>query len=237
MPNETPRSMSIFRINEKMTGPAAIIASTIFLCLAAIYFSPAQIPHKIAFPLALLTVSGLWLCPIPIVLAMAFSTAGDYFGSCGNFLAQMGCFALTHVMLITFFIRRYFKKVEPDFKLTDKAKGFLAIIILCTGLIIFAAFTQVLPGAPHGIIRTGAGLYTCIICTMLIFAMLQRSSLYALGALLFVMSDFILAWNRFVEPVDNATWFIMVPYYLGQWLLYIRSTSFRAGPEMRLMRF
>ena len=99
------------------------------------------------------------------------------------------------------------------------------------------AFSEIVVKSPAGIIRTGAGIYTVLICIMLILALLQRSSLYALGALLFVFSDFILAWNMFTSPIENAGLLIMIPYYLGQWLIYIRSTSFRVGPEMRLMRF
>ena len=72
---------------------------------------------------------------------------------------------------------------------------------------------------------------------MLVLALLQRSSLFALGAVLFVFSDFILAWVLFVETIDESRLLIMIPYYAAQWLLYIRSTSFRVGPEMRLMRF
>ena len=30
---------------------------------------------------------------------------------------------------------------------------------------------------------------------------------------------------------------VLVTYFLAQWLLFIRSTKFRVGPEMRLLRF
>lgn len=229
--------MAILHTRPEHSKTATIACSVLFSCAAAMYFIPADIPHKIAFPLGILAVSALWLCPWQIFLAMAFSAAGDLCGSFGSFMGQMGAFAAAHIMFIWFFIGRYFKKVEPDFKLTGKAKGFLAMVLLCTGLIMYVAFTRIIPGAPAGAIRIGAGIYACLICMMLVTAMLQRSSLFALGALLFVFSDFILAWNRFSEPIENARVLIMVPYYLGQWLIYIRSASFRVGPEMRLMRF
>lgn len=229
--------MSIFNIHTKHVKAAAIASSIAFLCAAILYFSPVELDHKIAIALTILTFASLWLCPLPITFAMAFSAIGDYFGSCSNFIGQMGFFALAHVSFIFFFVDRYFKKVEPDFKLTGKAKGFLALMIMCAALILYVAFTRILPEASEGIVRTGVGIYACLICTMLISAMLQRSSLYALGALLFVFSDFTLAWNKFVDPIEHSRYFIIVPYYLAQWLLYIRSTSFRVGPEMRLMRF
>ena len=229
--------MSLFKIQTKHVKAAAIASSVAFLCAAAIYFSPVELDHKIAIALSILTLSSLWLCPLPITFAMAFSAIGDYFGSCGNFIGQMGFFALAHVAFIYFFADRYFKKVEPDFKLTSKAKGFLGLMLICAALILYVAFSRIVPEAPAGIVRIGVGIYACIICTMMISAMLQRSSLYALGALLFVFSDFTLAWNKFVDPIEHSRYFVIVPYYLAQWLLYIRSTSFRVGPEMRLMRF
>jgi uncharacterized membrane protein YhhN len=100
-----------------------------------------------------------------------------------------------------------------------------------------AAFSKIVTNAPAGVLRIGTGIYVLLICFMLGLALFQRSSLYALGAVMFVFSDFILGWNLFTEPIRNSKWLIIIPYYFGQWLIYIRSTSFRVAPEMRLMRF
>lgn len=216
---------------------AAIVSSVVFICLAGLYFSPAGIPFKIAFPLASLAIASFWMCPWQITAALLFSTAGDAAGAAGNFLLQMGSFAVAHIFLILHFVKRYREKVERDRKLTEKAKGFTILIILMCLFVAGVAFSRIIINAPAGVIRTGAGIYAILICTMLAMALLQRSSLYALGALMFVFSDFILAWNKFTSPIENAGLLIMIPYYLGQWLIYIRSTPFRVGPEMRLMRF
>jgi uncharacterized membrane protein YhhN len=168
---------------------------------------------------------------------MGFSALGDYMGTIHNFWGQMGFFALAHVWLISFFINRYLRKVERDGKLTAKAKGFLAIMTFCVGVVLVFALTNITSHAPEGVIRIGTQIYAVIICTMLMMALLQRSSLYALGAVLFVFSDFILAWNKFVEPVPYRNYLVLGTYFLAQWLLFIRSTKFRVGPEMRLLRF
>jgi hypothetical protein len=83
-----------------------------------IFFLPVNIPHKLALPVFTLFVAGLWLIPWQMALAMLFSALGDYMGSCGNVIGQMGFFALAHVWIIIYFIRRYINKVEPDGKLT-----------------------------------------------------------------------------------------------------------------------
>lgn len=229
--------MAVFRLEDRFLKPVAFIATGLFLCMAAIFFLPINIPHKVAFPLIILSIAGLWLLPWQMLLAMIFSAAGDYMGSCGNFIGQMGFFALAHVWLISFFINRYLRKVERDGKLTAKAKGFLAIMTFCVGVVLVFALTNITSHAPEGVIRIGTQIYAVIICTMLMMALLQRSSLYALGAVLFVFSDFILAWNKFVEPVPYRNYLVLGTYFLAQWLLFIRATPYRIKHPLRLMRF
>lgn len=231
------KNMSIIKVKESKVRSIALTVTAAYLLASALFFLPVEIPHKVTIPVAILAVSALWMCPWQMAMAFIFSAIGDYMGSCGNFLAQMGFFAIGHIWFIAYFIRRYFSKVEKDMKLTAKAKGYLVMVIFCTLTLLATAFIKIVPGAEPGIIKVGVGIYACIISLMLLTALLQRSSLFALGAVLFVFSDFIIAWNMFVEPVPYRTYLVLVTYYLAQWLLYIRSTSFRVGPEMRLMRF
>ena len=229
--------MAILRLDPKKVKATVLGVSGLFLILTVLFFLPVSIPHKLAFPVFTLFIAGLWLIPWQMALAMLCSALGDYMGTCGNFIGQMGFFALAHVWIIVYFIGRYIRKVEPDRKLTGKAKGYLAMVLLCAATLLAVVFTKVLPGAPAGIEKIGASCYAVIICTMLTLGLLQRSSLYALGATLFVFSDFILAWNRFVEPVPYRNYLVLVSYYLAQWLLFVRSTEYRIKNPVRLMRF
>ncbi len=229
--------MAIFRLNDRYTGPAAMTVTGLFLCASVFFFLPVELAHKITIPVGILAAASLWLCPWQMTLAFLFCTLGDYMGSCDNFIGQMGFFAAGHVWFTAYFVRRYFSKVERDRKLTGKAKGYLAMVIFCIIVLLCTAFIKIAPGASEGIIRAGVCIYATIISTMLFTAMLQRSSLFALGAVLFVFSDFIIAWDDFVDPIPYRRYLVMVTYFLAQWLLFIRSTKFRVGPEMRLMRF
>jgi uncharacterized membrane protein YhhN len=229
--------MTVFKLKDSKIKPVALTISAIYLLLTVFFFMPVDIPHKITPCVSALFIASLWLCPWQMSLALLFSALGDHFGSCNNFIAQMGFFALGHVWFIVYFIGRYFRKVEPDFKLTGKAKGYIAIVMFCIIALLCVAFTRIVPETPKGIIRIGVSIYATLISTMLATAMLQRSSLFALGAILFVFSDFILAWHKFVEPVPGRHYLVLVPYFLAQWLLFIRATKFRVGPEMRLLRF
>lgn len=229
--------MAILKLNERYTRPAALAATGLYLCVCVLFFLPVEIPHKITYCVSILTLASLWLCPWEIALALLFSTLGDHMGSCNNFLGQMGFFAIGHVWYIVYFVRRYFERVEKDRKLTGKAKGYLAMVIFCALALLTVAFTRIAPEAPAGIIRIGVCIYATLISIMMVTALLQRSSLFALGAILFVFSDFIIAWNKFVEPVPYRHYLVLVTYFLAQWLLFIRSTKFRVGPEMRILRF
>lgn len=230
-------NMKGLHLKEQYIKTAALAETGIFISLVLIFFLPIDIPHKLAFPVFTLFIAGLWLLPWQMCLAMLCSALGDYMGSCGNFIGQMGFFALAHIWIISYFIKRYKEKVEPDRKLTAKAKGYMTMVIFCTLALLTVAFTVILPGAPQGIEKIGASCYAVIISTMLLLGLLQRSSLYALGAVLFVFSDFILAWNRFVEPVPYRNYLVLGTYYMAQWLLFIRSTKYRIKNPVRLMRF
>ena len=229
--------MSIFKLQENKIRPVALAATGLFMFFAAIYFAPVEIPHKITLTVGSAFVVSLWLCPWQISMALLFSALGDYFGSCHNFLAQMGTFAVAHVFYAYYFINRWLTKVEADRKMTSKAKGMAFLMLMMIIALLVFVYIKVVPCAPEGIIRSGVCIYALLICTMFYFALMQRSSLFALGAVLFVFSDFILAWNKFVEPIEQNRLLIMVPYYLGQYLLFIRSTPYKVKKGLRLFRF
>lgn len=89
-------------------------------------------------------------------------------------------------------------------------------------------FVRVVPCAPAGVLRVGVSIYAVL---------MQRSLLYALGALLFVISDFILAWNKFVEPVPYREILVLGTYLSAQWLLFVRATPYRVKHPVHLLRF
>ena len=229
--------MSLISLKDNKTRPVVLWTTGLFICACLVVFLPVDIAHKITIPVGILTLASLWLCPWQITLALLFSVIGDYTGSCGQFIGQMGFFASAHIMYVIYFIRRYLEKVERDRKLSMKAKGYLAMVCFCTIGLLATSIFKIAPMAQDGIIRTGVIIYTIVICCMLVMALLQRSSLFALGAVLFVFSDFILAWNRFVEPVPYRNYLVLVSYYLAQWLLFVRSTRYRIKGAVRLMRF
>lgn len=229
--------MSIFAVKDNAVKPIVFVATGLFLALVIMYYLPVPVAHKLCFPVGMLCVASLWLTRWEITCALLFSALGDLAGICGNFLLQMASFAIAHLFFITFFIRRYKTKVEMDGKFTAKAIGYLSMMSLCVIALLLMAIVKVVPAVPAGVMRVGVSIYAVVICVMLFCALLQRSSLYALGALLFVLSDFMLAWGKFIEPVPCRGVLVMGNYYLAQWLLFVRATPYRVKHPVRLLRF
>ncbi len=59
-------------------------------------------------------------------------------------------------------------------------------------------------------------LYMVVISVMLATALASGNVLAGVGAALFVLSDSMIAWSRFVRPFRAAELGIMVTYHLGQ---------------------
>lgn len=209
-------------IMKKENRKAAIVI-LVFIALACVYFIPSAhlsgflpgvvVKYRIIGPLLTLTIAGAFLLPVRMALAMGFSMAGDFAGAYGSFIFQMGFFAVAHIMLITYFAGRL-AAVRPRI-----GKGAAAVAVIVLALLTFA-LTCIIPCAPSGVIRSGCAVYAALICTMAGLAMMQRNWIFSVGALLFLFSDMVLSWNKFVSPVDASRWLIMVPYYSGQLLLW-----------------
>lgn len=199
-----------------------LFISIVFVALAILYFSPVQSPSKLAYPVAFLGVMALIdnkRIGIFMSYGLVLSALGDWQGTQGNFFRQMALFGMAHIAYICYFASRIKNR-------QDNKAGWMTWLCVLIGLI---ALIKVVPMVPSGALRTGVIVYCLLILTMLRMALLQRDIWFALGATLFVISDFILAWNKFVSPINHASWLIMVPYYGAQWLLFYRATSVASG--------
>ncbi len=199
-----------------------LFISVVFVALVILYFSTVQCPSKLAYPVAFLALMalidykhiGIWM-----VYGLVFSALGDWQGTQGNFFRQMALFGLAHIAYICYFASRLENK-------DNEKAGWATWLCVLIGV---AAFIKVVPMVPSGTLRSGVIVYCLLILAMLRMALRQRDIWFALGAALFVVSDFILAWNKFVSPIDHASWCIMVPYYGAQWLLFFRATCVASG--------
>ncbi len=188
-----------------------------YIFLFALYFAPVEIAYKGAIPLSFLTVCSLFCSPWTMTSAMLFSAVGDLMGICHNFPAQMGAFAVAHVAFVWFFVQNL-RRTGWHFQFSRQWKG-VALVLLVWAVVcsLFAPHVQPV------VLRVGVMVYAFLILAMLWSACQQSDRWYVVGAVLFVFSDFILAWNKFLSPIEGSRYWIMVPYLLGQLTLFIRS--------------
>ena len=109
------------------------------------------------------------------------------------------------------------------------AWGFvLAVIVGLGGMRITRRILEPLAANGHGHMRTPIIIYSAVISLMLLSAMMKLTDitwnanaavLVSLGALLFYISDIILAWDKFVSPIQHGRIYNIGTYHLGQIML------------------
>ena len=101
----------------------------------------------------------------------------------------------------------------------------LAVIIGMGGGDVIRRILSALVEKGQARMRIPVAVYGAVISLMLLSAMLKltdpawgagASLLVALGAFLFFLSDIVLAWNKFVTPIQNGRMLNIGLYHLGQ---------------------
>lgn len=132
------------------------------------------------------------------------------------FIAGLSSFLVTHVLYIFYFL-----------KYTKGAKT--TLLVKRPGVLLAAAYAAILL---YWLIPSLASMlvpvliYTTVITLMLIAAMATQNRLrpgvwfwFVGGAILFVISDSVLAFNKFHTPVPFAGICIMSTYGIAQWMV------------------
>lgn len=173
----------------------------------------AALPYKVAWPVLLLSLATFLSRRrelLPFGFAFLFSAAGDAVGARGLFIPQMAFFALAHAAYVCWFLPRARRRLRA------------ASLAVTVPLLVFL-FAAIVPEAPFPAERIGVAVYGLVIAAML-YSALQYDGACAAGfrcaALLFVFSDAVIAWNRFIGPVPARTWIVMITYYLAQYLFF-----------------
>ncbi|MBR7096609.1 MAG: lysoplasmalogenase, partial [Alistipes sp.] len=148
---------------------------------------------------------GGWAIPA----ALLFSAIGDYEGSLHNFILQILFFAIAHIFYIVDFMpRRKMSKV-------NKA---LAALPFVYAVVFLGILT---PKMGNVVEIIAVVIYAAIIATMGASALMldiKRKWWYVVAAILFIFSDSVIVFNKYIEPVNNASLWIMTTYYAAQGL-------------------
>ena len=183
------------------------------------FLKPVTMVFLFVFLLISTSLQGiaLWF-GIGIILSMA----GDIFLmlSKEQFIAGLVAFLLAHLAYIIGFNQSF-----PPFNMI----GLVWAILL--GMVAAQLYKQIATGLVRqkkDELLKAALAYTGVITIMLLSALLTLSHpdwdsraaiTVSVGAALFVLSDAIFMWNKFVNPIKNGRVMNMVAYHLGQIIL------------------
>lgn len=197
---------------KNITKEIAVIC--VFLILAVLDFLPILFPARMIFPLAWLTLCALLQRQWALSMALFFSFCGDVMGWKNELIPQIGFFALAQITYIIIFCLLY-----PPKKTWPQS---VRILLLCLMVIFYGmAMAWIFPKVEDRIIAYGIAFYAVLLLGMCYSALRHRNVCLIIGALLFIISDFILGVHLFVEKIPHSVQSIMLPYYLGQLLLCI----------------
>ncbi len=153
-------------------------------------------------------------------LGIIFSLLGDVllmFSLERMFLPGLVAFLLAHIAYVIGFN-------IPLPELSAWALG-MAFIIAIGGGRIIRRILSALDGKSQSRMRMPIIVYSLVISVMLLSAMIKLTDiswganaalLVTVGAFLFYLSDIILAWNKFVTPIQHGRIYNIAAYHLGQ---------------------
>lgn len=143
-------------------------------------------------------------------LGLAFSAAGDILLDLDPslFVFGLGSFLMTHLTYTCVFLRN---RTRP-FHLGTSRLVLVVLVVACAA----ALSAWIVPSV--GGLAVPVVLYICAITTMVVTAISARfkSPGVAIGAVLFLISDSVLAVNKFKTPVPFRDLIVWTTYYFGQ---------------------
>lgn len=139
-----------------------------------------------------------------IAAALLLSGIGDLMGGIGRFIAQIAFFALAHATYIAAFARGIEWRPAPRL-------ATIPLVIIAAALLA----ARILPHIADPVEKSAVAAYMAVI-TLMASAAGAREWSYAAAAALFMLSDSLIAWNKYVCRIPHATLWIMSTYYAAQ---------------------
>jgi len=144
---------------------------------------------------------------ILIILALCFSAAGDILLEQGFFIYGIGAFLIAQLNYATYFVRSW-QSIKRRWPLT----------VMLIAYVMLMAFIL----TPNlGDLQIPVFAYLIVIAFMgLLAVQSQLPFIWAVaGVLIFITSDSLIAIDRFLHPIPMSSYFIMITYYVAQWMI------------------
>ena len=185
--------------------------------------------HQVCKPLIMITLGVYYLShaefrSTAVWLAIFFSLAGDALlmfetGDPKFFMFGLAAFLLAHIFYILSYRQHQDKSLEGSLKGIQKIRFSFPIVLAGTGLIVV-----LYPSL--GALKIPVVVYALVLIAMVLNSVFRYGrttnisfGLVFLGSILFMLSDSVLAINKFFKPVPSAGFLIMSTYILAQFLI------------------
>jgi uncharacterized membrane protein YhhN len=157
------------------------------------------------------------------VAALACCLAGDVLLMLpGNlFVPGLAAFLLGHGLFIAGLLQPPAPPGVPPFSFAVDGLVAAAVIVVAVESVPGAILLRSLVAARRQALVAPVCVYTAAIATMVVLAVNVGVVAAAIGSVLFLVSDTLLSWNRFVRPVPSGPLAVHVTYHLAQGLLVV----------------
>jgi uncharacterized membrane protein YhhN len=193
--------------------PTLVFVATAAIYLASIPFKPYPASFLVkAFPVVFLAVR-VWrqapgMSERLVAVGLGFSAVGDILLDLNDrlFFAGLGAFLVGHLFFSAGFL--------PRMEVTSRKLAAALVLVLYGAALNALLFSKVGFSVP-------VALYGTVLTLMGILATVRRASpgWVMAGALIFVISDSLIAINRFVAPFGASKWAVMITYYIAQYFI------------------
>lgn len=213
----------------RTTFALLVAASAALAIVGALFDGNARWLHYVSKPLATLLLLWMVLGAAPVVasgyqrliaVGLVLSAVGDTFLMLRGdwFVPGLVSFLLAHIAYATAFAR-------------GASTGATAVALLAYASVSALVLVGLLPSVPTAL-QPPVVAYVAVIAVMAALAAARGwrlrntpvqtahpARIAALGGALFILSDTLLAWNRFVTDIPVAIVWVLASYYAAQWCI------------------
>jgi uncharacterized membrane protein YhhN len=212
------RKSGVFGVCVAVSGVIAVVAHYIWPHLPGIFYTFKPLTTILILLMAFSAPNSRY--KFWVVIGFVFALMGDIFLMLPSdqFIAGLICFLITHICYISAFL--------SDSKFGHPLRPYISLAI-----VVFLIFTSL----SHNIesaMRIPVAIYTAALCFMTSQAIARNSQhhsksslLAAIGAVLFLISDTLLAYDRFVFVFRFSDAMILSTYYAAQYLIALSANE------------
>lgn len=167
-----------------------------------------KVPINLSFILAVFALVFSWFGDV----ALMYVHEQDWF-----FLLGLGAFAVAQTLYFFSFKNAKIRSGEDNFSPIQHVFNVFPFAVFAIGL-LYTLWPFL------GDMKIPVSIYATLICTMALGAVYRNGRTHTesfnqvvFGAILFILSDSLIAINKFYAPMENASIWIMGTYILAQW--------------------